>query len=108
SISKSSRLYKNSKWDLVDAVEEDKVELEKIKEEDLPKALQGKTEKEMRAYIESKKQERLSIQKQIKALNAKREAYIAKSQKQQVGELENALLNAIKNQAAKKNYRWDK
>ena len=107
SVSKSSRLYKNSKWDLVDAVEEAEVDLDEIKEDDLPKELRGKSEKEMKEYIESKKAERQKIQKEIQELNAKREAYIAKNQKQEKGELENALLNAIKNQAAKKNYTWD-
>ncbi|MEM9077208.1 MAG: VWA domain-containing protein [Bacteroidota bacterium] len=107
SVSKSSRLYKNSKWDLVDAVEEAEVELDEIKEEDLPKELRGKSEKEMKAYIEGKKEERERIQKEIQDLNEKREAYIAKNQKQEKGELENALLNAIKSQAAKKNYTWD-
>ncbi|PRX57752.1 vWA domain-containing protein [Flagellimonas meridianipacifica] len=107
SVSKSSRLYKNSKWDLVDAVEEAEVELDEIQEEDLPKELRGKSEKEMKEYIQSKKEERKRIQKEIQDLNVKREAYIAKNQKQEKGELENALLNAIKNQAAKKNYTWD-
>jgi len=40
-------------------------------------------------------------------LNRKREAHIAKNKKEQQGELESALLTAIKNQAAKKNYKWD-
>nr|WP_298994322.1 VWA domain-containing protein [uncultured Allomuricauda sp.] len=107
SVSKSSRLYKNSKWDLVDAVEEAEVELDEIKEEDLPKELRGKSEKEMKEYIENKKEERKRIQKEIQDLNVKREAYIAKNQKQEKGELENALLKAIRNQAAKKDYTWD-
>ncbi|MEM9361216.1 MAG: VWA domain-containing protein [Bacteroidota bacterium] len=107
SVSKSSRLYKNSKWDLVDAVEEAEVQLDEIKEDDLPKELRGKSEKEMKEYIENKKEERKRIQKQIQDLNVKREAYIAKNQKEEKGELEDALLNAIKNQAAKKNYTWD-
>ena len=107
SISKSSRLYKNSTWDLVDAVEEAQVELDEIKADDLPEELRGKSEKEMKEYIQSKKEERERIQKKIQDLNVKREAYIAKNKKQEKGELENALLNSIKNQAAKKNYTWD-
>ncbi|WP_422350232.1 VWA domain-containing protein [Flagellimonas sp.] len=107
SVSKSSRLYKNSKWDLVDAIEEDEMEVSEIAVEDLPKELQGKSEKEIKEYVEDKKEEREKIQKQIQDLNIKREAYIAKNQKEETGELENALLSAIKNQAAKKNYKWD-
>ena len=41
-------------------------------------------------------------------MNKKREAYIAKNQKEgDTGELENAMLEAIKKQAGKKNYNWD-
>ncbi|KQC29986.1 vWA domain-containing protein [Flagellimonas eckloniae] len=106
-VSKSSRLYKNSKWDLVDAVEDDEVSISDLKDKDLPTELKGKSEKEIKQYVADKKVERDKIQKQIQELNKKREAYIAKNQKEETGELENALLSAIKNQAAKKNYKWD-
>lgn len=106
-VSKSSRLYKNSKWDLVDAIEEDEVAVSELKDKDLPSELKGKSEKEIKQYVQDKKMEREEIQKQIQDLNTKREAYIAKNQKEETGELENALLSAIKNQAAKKNYKWD-
>ena len=107
SVSKSSRLYKNSQWDLVDAVEDDESVLEEIKEKDLPTELQGKSEEEIKNYVKEKKSERKKIQEQIQELNAKREAFIAKNQKEEKGELENALLSAIKTQASKKNYKWD-
>ncbi len=107
SVSKSSRLYKNSKWDLVDAVESEEMAISDIASDELPEELQGKSEEEIKTYLESKKKEREDIQKQIQELNIKREAYIAKNQKEETGELENALLSAIKAQAAKKNYKWD-
>ncbi|RIV42968.1 vWA domain-containing protein [Flagellimonas pelagia] len=106
-VSKSSRLYKNSQWDLVDAVEDDEAVLSKLKDNDLPKELQGKSKSEIKAYVEDKKAEREKIQKEIQELNAKREAYIAQSQKEEKGELENAMLSAIKSQASKKNMKWD-
>ncbi|MFC4218731.1 VWA domain-containing protein [Flagellimonas marina] len=107
SVSKSSRLYKNSQWDLVDAIEDDEEILSELKEEELPQELQGKSESEIKTYINKKKAEREDIQNQIQELNAKREAYIAEHQKEETGELENALLSAIKTQASKKNYTWD-
>ncbi|WP_293296617.1 vWA domain-containing protein [Allomuricauda sp.] len=106
-VSKSSRLYQNSSWDLVDAAEEDATVLTQIKEKDLPKELQGKSESEIKNFVKEKKQEREKIQKQIQELNAKREAYIAKNQKNEKGELENAMLSAIKAQASKKNFTWN-
>lgn len=107
-VSKSSSLYKNSKWDLVDATEDAEFEISKIKNSDLPKELKGKSSSEIKKYIELKKTDRIKIKKEIQELNAKREAYIAKNQKEgSQGELENAMLNAIKKQAEKKNYKWE-
>ena len=106
-VSKSSRLYKNSSWDLVDAIEADEEVIEKVKSEDLPEELKGKDKKEIKQFLEGKKAERAKIQNEIQELNAKREAFIAKQQSNQQGELENAMLNAIKKQAEKKNYKWE-
>jgi hypothetical protein len=107
-VSKSSRLYKNSNWDLVDASENKDFDVSKIEQDELPKELKGKSENEIVSYIEEKKSERVKIQKEIQELNKKREAYIAKNQKEDsTGELENAMLGAIKRQAAKKDYTFE-
>lgn len=107
-LSKSSSYYKNASWDLVDAVEEEDLDISKLKQEDLPKELKGKSEKEIKAYVSKKKTERSAIQSEIKAINAKRDAYIAKQSSQEKGELENALINAIKKQASSKKFTWVK
>ncbi|MCK0192200.1 vWA domain-containing protein [Arenibacter sp. F20364] len=107
-VSKSSRLYSNSSWDLVDASKSEDFDLAKIKKEQLPTELQSKSKAEIASYIDTKKRERSDIQKEIQELNSKREAYIASQKKDnEKGELENAMLTAIKKQAAKKNYRWE-
>jgi signal recognition particle subunit SEC65 len=107
-VSKSSRMYSNSSWDLVDAIEENEIEISEIDDKYLPEALQGKSVGVIAEYVEEKKSERTKIQKEIQELNKKREAYISKNQKEDLkGELENAMLEAIKRQAEKKNYRWD-
>ncbi|GGG54194.1 hypothetical protein GCM10011414_24930 [Croceivirga lutea] len=106
-VSKSSRMYKNSTWDLVDAVEENEAVLETMEtSESLPEELKGKTKEELKKYIAEKKEEREKIKNEIKELNAKREAFIAKSQTENTGGLENAMLSAIKKQASRKNYTW--
>ncbi len=106
-VSKSSRLYNNKTWDLVDAADDAEFEIEEIEADELPKELKNKSNAEMKKYISDKKNERIKIQKEIQELNKKREAYIAKNQdKDSNGELENAMLNAIKKQAEKKNYTW--
>ncbi len=107
-VSKSSKLYKNSSWDLVDAIEEDEISVAEIKKNELPLELQNKTEKEIKIYIGEKAIEREAIQKEINELNKKRAAFVAKKQqsKSKDNELEGALKTAIKTQAKKKNYSW--
>lgn len=106
-VSKSSHFYKNSSWDLVDAVAEDQMELEEVAVESLPKELQGKTTKEIEAFVEAKRKERANIQKEITQLNKKRLEYVSKKQNASDNEFRSALLDAIKKQAIKKEYSWD-
>lgn len=107
-VSKSSRLYNNKKWDLVDAYEDDAFEISAIEKDDLPDVLKNKNEEEIKKYIETKKTERVQIQKEIQAYNSKRLSYIAEHQKgDKSGELENAMIKAIKKQAESKNYSWE-
>lgn len=107
-VSKSSRLYNNSGWDLVDAAKEDNFDFEAVKKNQLPAALQGKSTEELKAYVQKQMQTRESIQKEIQELNRKREKFISEGQEESKGELEQAMLRAIKNQAKRKNYNWDK
>lgn len=107
-VSKSSRLYNNKNWDLVDAYEDKDFDVNTLEEAELPKELQGKSKTEITSYIESKKIEREKIQKEIQDLNTKRKTYIATNTKDNSGgELENAMLRAIKKQAKVKNYSWE-
>ncbi|MDO6490309.1 MULTISPECIES: vWA domain-containing protein [unclassified Cellulophaga] len=108
-VSKSSRLYNNASWDLVDASKNKNFSVSKIDKKQLPKELQNKSTKEIEAFIETKEKQRKTIQQQIKEANTKREAYIAKNQKEgSKGELENAMISAIVKQGKSKNYTWDK
>ena len=107
-VSKSSRLYNNKNWDLVDAYDDKDFDVNTLKKEELPELLQGKSKKEITSYIESKKKERKEIQNKIQEVNMRREAYIAQNKKDHTnGELENAMLSAIKKQAKVKNYHWE-
>lgn len=107
-VSKSSRLYNNKNWDLVDAYDDAEFEIESIAKEELPDELQDKSNLEIKQYVEGKKTEREKIQNEIQEYNAKRTAYIAKNQDEDSsGALENAMINAIKKQAALKNYNWN-
>ena len=106
-ISKSSHLYKNTSWDLVDAEAEEDFSYEKIEEEDLPESLRGKSMSELKAYIEKMKQERNQIKEEIALYNKKRKAYIDTTKEKATNPLESVMLKAIKRQAKEKNYTWN-
>ena len=75
-VSKSKAAYKNESWDLVDLAAENEEALNDIKQSELPKELQGKSEAELKAHVAQKKDERESIQKEIASLARQRQAYI--------------------------------
>jgi hypothetical protein len=106
-VSKSSRLYKNSSWDLVDAEKEADFSYEDLDDKQLPKELKNKSKDEIKSYVEKKRTEREKLQKDIAELNIKRRNYIAKNSTDKNNGLENAMVNAIKTQAKKKNYSWE-
>jgi hypothetical protein len=110
-LAKASSNYRNSNWDLVDAIEDTTTREKALKLENrasLPNYLQDKNKEEILAFAKAKKQERTSIQNSIIALNKKRDQYIAAQSLTETNELETQLFNAIKKQAVSKNYTWDK
>ncbi|NRB60750.1 MAG: VWA domain-containing protein [Winogradskyella sp.] len=106
-VSKSSRLYTNSSWDLVDAESTDDFSYDDLKQSQLPKELKGKSKEEIKAYVDKKRKEREKIQTEIKKLNTKRKAFISEKTKYNLNGLENAMITALKTQAKKKNYTWE-
>lgn len=107
-VSKVSRFYDNSEWDLVDKSEKGEIDYKKLDKKKLPKKLQNMSDKELKSYVEEQKKIRKDIKAQISELNKKRRAYIAKKQNESMkkGELNNVMIKAIKKQAKKKNYSW--
>ena len=106
-VSKSSHLYKNKSWDLVDASEDEEFELGDLKDNELPSELKDKSKAEIEKYIKTKKEEREAIQEKIQELNTKRKTYISKKENKESNSLENAMIKAIKKQAKGKNYKWE-
>jgi hypothetical protein len=62
-------------------MEADTTFLEKVKEEDLPKELKGKSKEEQQKYIKEKGEERDKIQAEIGRLGVEREKYIQEEMK---------------------------
>ena len=110
SVAKSSANYRNEHWDLVDAYAEDSDKLMELKEEELPENMRKMGEKERKVYVEGKQKERVEIQKKIQELNEQRKKYVAaEMKKQQQGgkTLGSAVIQAIREQAKKKNFKFD-
>jgi hypothetical protein len=107
-VSKSSKLYNNSSWDLVDAEAKGKINYKTLKKKQLPKHLQNKSTLEIKEYVTNQRIKRKAIQQKIQELDKKRRVYIAKKKKNasKKNELESVMIKAIKNQAKKKNYNW--
>ncbi len=109
-VSKSTRAYKNTTWDLVDAEKEEDFEYGNLDKKTLPAELQNKSTKEIEAYVKMKSKEREAIQKEIQEVNKKRTVYIAQKKKESKSEtetLDSAMIKAIKKQAENKNYTWE-
>lgn len=106
-VSKSSSFYTNSSWDLVDGIANDSVKLDELRKDELPKELRGKSKEEILVYVKKQQEERKTIQRKIRELDAKRKIHIATKTKKTSGtDLESAMIKAIKTQAARKNYVW--
>ncbi|MCK4652940.1 MAG: VWA domain-containing protein [Candidatus Cloacimonetes bacterium] len=107
-VTKSTGQYKNIAWDLVDAEEEGAVNIEELKEEELPEEMKGMNSKERKAYVEEKAQVRKELQEKINKLNIERRKYVAEQRSQlQDNTLDAAIINAIIEQAQKKNYKFE-
>ena len=107
-ITKSSRLYSNANWDLVDADKNKTVDYKKLDKKSLPPALQSKSEAELKSYVKQKATERAKIKQKIQELNKKRRVFIQKKQQEssKKDNLNNVMIQAIKRQAKLKNYSW--
>jgi len=106
-VSKSSRMYNNASWDLVDATKDKNFKYEKIDKKNLSKELQGKSTIELKKHIESQAKKRKEIQQKINELNIKRKKFIVTKQAEnKSNNLENAMLQSIKKQAKAKSYSW--
>ena len=108
-ISKSSHVYKNSSWDLVDAAEDDEEAIEKADKEYLPAEMQQMTVEERKVYVKKQSKKRKEIQYEIQELSIKRKQYIVDNQPKEQSEnmLDRAMLKSIREVAKTKNLVFD-
>jgi hypothetical protein len=106
---KASGCYQNIGRDLVDTIKEDAAILTKIKAEELPEPLQGKSITEQEAYVNEMSAKRGEVQQEINRLTAEREAYVSKERKRLAMEtgdetLGDAVVAAIRRQIARSGF----
>lgn len=96
--SKAGALYRNSAWDLVDRMKDDKnFDVKKLKDEDLPDELKKLSPSDREAYVKKKAEERADLQKKIADLTAKRQKKVDEElAKQPKSDTEKALDEAIR------------
>ncbi|HEX8699059.1 MAG TPA: vWA domain-containing protein, partial [Myxococcaceae bacterium] len=103
-VSKASRLYDNSEWDLVDGTKKGAVKLDAVADEDLPAELQGKSAEERKAIVDAKAKEREQIQARIQKLQSEREKFVAEKEKAAAAPgavtLDKAIIESASKQAA--------
>jgi len=109
-VSKSKKQYKNTSWDLVDAVEEDAEIIVELEEEQLPDEMKKMSDEERKTYIEEKSAKRKEIQSKINELDKKRREFKAEKQKEnaEVLTLDKVMLKAIRELAEERGFTFDK
>lgn len=107
-VCKASTNYSNASWDMVDAMRDKKIDPAKLKDEELPEAMKALKPDERVAFVEKAAQSRAAIQTEIQTLNRQREAHVAEELKKQAKgsekTLDQAMVEATRNQAAKLGY----
>ncbi len=108
-VAKASVNYRNSSWDLVDAVKEQKTDVAKLKPEELPAEMQTLNAEQRKAYVETKSKERTAMQAKIQELNKEREKYVAARLKEIAGTntLDAVIISAVREQSAKRNFKFE-
>lgn len=107
-ITKSSGLYNNPSWDLVDALNKGRITIEKVDKSKLPKTLRNKTNAELKKIVAEQSFKRKEIRVKIKEFDKKRRKFVVEKQKSgtKKDELNSVMIQAIKHQAKLKNYSW--
>lgn len=106
-MTKASSQYENSGWDLVDAKKNKTLDLEKLKDDELPAEMKKMNKKEKEQYIDKMQAKRNELQGRIQKLNSERQKYVEQERKKLTADntLDNAMLKAIRSQASKKGFK---
>lgn len=94
---KASGVYRNDKWDLVDAAEAPGFDLDEVEEAALPVEMQGMTKEQRRDYIVQKRTIRKQVKRQITEITKKRESILRKDRAERKKKgLDDALRKSVR------------
>jgi hypothetical protein len=107
---KASANYSNSAWDFLDAVKEKKIDLATAKDEQLPEELRKIAPEKRTEFVAAKQKEREEVQARLRELTADRDKYVAAQAKEKSPDkrLDQAVSGAVREQAAKKSFVFQK
>ncbi len=110
-VFKSSANYRNTDWDLVDAVDDGRVKLAEVEEKALPEDMRKMSPAERKAHLETQKKKRAGLQEKIRVLNAERRKYVAEKRREMSDKggdtLDAAMIKSVRTQASKKNFKFE-
>jgi len=108
-VAKGGALYNNASWDLVDKTLEEGFDWDAISLADLPEEMRSMTVDESVEFIEAKRAQRESIQREIQTASAAREVFVKQAIANRIGEagLGEAMRKAIREQAMAKGFTCD-
>jgi hypothetical protein len=100
-FTKATRLYSNSVWDLVDAVNNQKLDLNSVKSADLPPVLQSLTPDQRKAVVKEKTEERARIQARLQELAKERKGYLSQIRRAEAAPdaLDAVMMQGLRDQA---------
>ncbi len=105
--SKSKDVYKNIKWDLVDASQQESFDLENLSPKELPEEMKNMTLEEKKQFISAKQRQRQKIISEINKLTVRRDKFVAEQNTDKTeGMLDQAIIQAVKKQAKEKNFQF--
>jgi hypothetical protein len=105
-LAKTSANYTNA-WDLIDAKNSGKVDVEKVKTKDLPPAMQRMTMDQRKAHIATTEKKRLELQKKITRLHEERKKHVAQLRRTTPpakNTLDEAIITAVREAGKKRGF----
>jgi len=107
---KSTSNYRNERWDVVDAVDNDGKFLEQVADDKLPSELRGKTLAEKQKIVAGNAAKRAELKAKIAKLEVERTRFLEAERAKQGGaeaqSLETELMKTTRKVAAKKGYKF--